>query len=399
MIEVLQQLYRLFLKHSQRKILRIASSFAPLRRFGFVACNRYIQLSVDSLDKFTEKFKDSAKVYTLVEENKGLTKSAKHLDDQYLDAIQPLTARTETVILDLNGEKFLFRDNHLFDDEMNVIDERGLCFERMPIYRKRLTGSTKKLEGTVAYLSNVEPSNYYHWMCRTLPLIRIYKKFFDLQEIDFFYTGQSPLRGFQEESLLKAGIRREQIIQQACTADRMIAAISSRTSYFGSAPIHWEAFAFIRELFHNEIVSHAGVARKRIYVARGNVNRRKVINEAEVIHLLQAYGFERVTMDDKTLQQQIEIFSQAEAIVAPHGAALTNLLFVQPGTTVIELIPYGYVNNCFYVLASYAEADYFYLQGKRTEQSGTNQHSLDLSIDIDKFNQICQMAFRQAVLQ
>ncbi len=397
---MIRQIYHSLLpKQVQRILLSLISSFRFAEKFGVLICKNYIPVSIHNARETIGQNKGDAKFHVLAEENASPTVCPIHLEQQPLEAVQPLVARTETVVLELDGEDYFFSDCHLFDREMNVIDECGLRFEKMPIYRKLLSRNRVKVKGTVAYLSNVEPSNYYHWMCRTLPLIRIYKKFFDLQEIDFFYIGQAPILGFQHESLLRAGIQMDQIIQQACTSDRIIAAISSRTSQFGSAPIHWENFAFSRNLFHNEILSNAGTAKRRLYVSRGDAKRRKVINEAEVVHLLKDYGFELVTMDGKTLQQQVELFSQAEAIVAPHGAALTNLLFVQPGATVIELIPYGYVNNCFYVLASYADADYFYLQGERIEQPGIDRHSLDLSVDIDKLNQICQMAFKQMVLQ
>ncbi len=145
------------------------------------------------------------------------------------------------------------------------------------------------------------------------------------------------------------------------------------------------------------------VPMKRIYVTRGNVKRRKVINEEQVVQSLEKYGFTTVSMDGKSLREQIQIFASAEAIVAPHGAALTNLLFIQPGTKVIELFPYGYVNNCFYALANYAKACYFYLQGEQINQpnfkqlslkrSNIDEHHLDLKIDIDKFEQICRIAF------
>lgn len=385
-------------KKVQRILLSLISSLGFAKKLGILICKDYIPVSIHNV-KIVGDSQNDMKPYILIEENASPTICPIHLEEQQLEAMQPLVARTETVVLELDGESYFFSDRHLFDHKMNVIDECGLRFEKMPIYRKLLSRNRVKVKGTVAYLSNVEPSNYYHWMCRTLPLIRIYKKFFDLQEIDFFYIGQTPILGFQQESLLKAGIRMDQVIQQACTSDQIIAAISSRVSRFGSAPIHWENFIFSRNLFSREIESNAGIAKKRLYVSRGNAKRRKVINELEVINLLKNYGFEFVTMDGKTLQQQVELFSQAEAVVAPHGAALTNLLFVQPGTTVIELIPYGYVNNCFYVLASYADTRYFYLQGEKLEQPGVDQHSLDLSVDIDKLDRICQMAFKQMVLR
>ena len=98
-------------------------------------------------------------------------------------------------------------------------------------------------------------------------------------------------------------------------------------------------------------------------------------------------------MDGKTIKEQANLFAQAEAIVAAHGAALTNLLFVQPGTKVIELMPQGYINNCFYTMSSYAEADYFCLQSEEIEHpESLDRRYLNLCIDLKKLNQICDLA-------
>jgi hypothetical protein len=68
---------------------------------------------------------------------------------------------------------------------MNVIYERYVDFQKLPIYREILPRKIKKIQGTVAYLSNTEISNYGHWMCLTLPLLRLYDIFFGLSQIDF----------------------------------------------------------------------------------------------------------------------------------------------------------------------------------------------------------------------
>jgi capsular polysaccharide biosynthesis protein len=377
----------------QRQILRTISYPNVMKQAGFLICNDYIQLSIDNVEQVADKHKPDIKFHQLIEENSKATRSANHLDGQTIEAIQPLIAKTETVVLDITQAEFSLRNNHLFDPNLNVIDECGLQFKKMPVHRKLLSKTTRKIDGTVAYLSNVESSNYYHWMCRTLPLVRVYQQFFDLQEIDFFYVGDSELKDFHKESLTRVGVKPAQILQEACTADRILAAISTRTRQFGSAPVVQANYDFSRGLFRQEIETNAATQRHRIYVQRGDVKRRKVINESQVIEHLSAYNFIPVRMDDKTLLEQVQIFSQAEMIVAPHGAALSNLLFIQPETKVIELIPCGYVNNCFYALSNYAGADYFYLQSEAIEQKqALDEHYLDLYVNIKKLDAILQQA-------
>ncbi|NJR57510.1 MAG: glycosyltransferase family 61 protein [Cyanobacteria bacterium CRU_2_1] len=276
------------------------------------------------------------------------------------------------------------------DKDLNLIGGYRKNFEDFPIYYRTFS-KVVQLKGTVAYLSDPTPSNYYHWMCATLPLIRFYEKFFNIKEIDFFYIGQCNLCDFHLESLAKLHISGDRIVQADCTAEKMIAAISSRFLPRFNDPISEEAYLFTRNLFQDDsaLSSHR---RKRIYVTRGNVTRRKLINESEVINLLTSYGFETIQMDNKTIKEQAEIFSQAEAVVALHGAALSNLLFVPSGVKVLELFPHGYVNNCYYAMAGYAKADYYYLQGDKISQSYTDPHYFDTYINIPKLKAICQKA-------
>lgn len=76
---------------------------------------------------------------------------------------------------------------------------------------------------------------------------------------------------------------------------------------------------------------------KNIYVKRGNVLNRKVINENEVEELLLRYNYEIVDCSNLSVDDQIKKFSSAKNIIIVHGASLANLLFVPNNINVIEI--------------------------------------------------------------
>ena len=69
----------------------------------------------------------------------------------------------------------------------------------------------------------------------------------------------------------------------------------------------------------------------RLYVTRGCAagNARRLNNEADLMACLRKYRFEFFDPQEHSLAEQIAKFSQAEIILSPHGAALTNLIWRQ----------------------------------------------------------------------
>jgi len=68
---------------------------------------------------------------------------------------------------------------------------------------------------------------------------------------------------------------------------------------------------------------------KRVFLARSE--ERRSFNQAEVESLLSGYGFVSVYLDSMSLFEQAKLFSEAEWIVGPTGAAWTNIIFAKPG--------------------------------------------------------------------
>ena len=87
-------------------------------------------------------------------------------------------------------------------------------------------------------------------------------------------------------------------------------------------------------------------------------------NEAELLPLLHAEGFEILHLEHLSFTEQIRAFSEAAVIMGPHGAGLTNLLFATKQARVIELLPDDSINHCFWMMASALEQRYTYLTGE-----------------------------------
>ncbi|WP_299824500.1 glycosyltransferase 61 family protein [uncultured Pontibacter sp.] len=91
------------------------------------------------------------------------------------------------------------------------------------------------------------------------------------------------------------------------------------------------------------------VPKKRIYISRSNARTRRVVNEQELVPILASYGFEVVRPEEMTYQQQVQLFFDAEAVIAPHGAGLTNLLFSEQ-CKVLELHPANLIKTHYFLL-------------------------------------------------
>lgn len=117
---------------------------------------------------------------------------------------------------------------------------------------------------------------------------------------------------------------------------------------------------------------------KRIYISRAQAKSRRIVNEEEVMASLAAYGFERYVLEELSFRDQVRLFQQAEAVVAPHGAGLANILFSER-LTVLEIFGDS-VNPCYYTLASVLGYRYGFMQAI-TEDS-------DLRVDLDKMKRV-----------
>lgn len=80
--------------------------------------------------------------------------------------------------------------------------------------------------------------------------------------------------------------------------------------------------------------SAPGPSPKRIFVSRRGASMRRLINEKEVVDFLEERGFVTVRPEEYGLAEQARLFDSARVVVAQHGAALANLMYMRGGAVV-----------------------------------------------------------------
>jgi hypothetical protein len=179
--------------------------------------------------------------------------------------------------------------------------------------------------------------NYYHWICEAiLRLWMVRDKMEELvlllpetyKDIDFVMGSLEP---FCVRNVYFIPRGKSVLVRNLC-----LPAIKPQCDSYD-----YEKLAGIRRLYLEYL--HSGKIRdidlgERIYLSRKKASRKKVLNEEEVERVMLKHGFSIVNNEDFTFLDQVGIYSHARFLVSIHGSGLTNMLFMQEGAGVLEII-------------------------------------------------------------
>jgi hypothetical protein len=122
----------------------------------------------------------------------------------------------------------------------------------------------------------------------------------------------------------------------------------------------------------------------RIYISRTKKTGRNIINEDEVLKALTSFGFVAYTLENISFADKVRLLSQAEIVVAPHGAGLINTIFAPQNLILIDLFG-SYGTPCFLALAKALGFHYGCLGSAGNNQgSYRNESYNDFSVDVPK---------------
>lgn len=292
----------------------------------------------------------------------------------------------EQHVLELRGGKVLGRHTAVVSAGGRLDFETSHYFDiagwkEHPVFLNPMPKRPDHIGGTVVVLSARATShNYYHFVVDSLTRLELLEHAFPGLRPDAWVVDQDA--GYQREYLELLGLGEARIVQPrpglALTADRLLVpSLPNASTRLSPDSVSWlrERLAPVR----------ARGLPERLYVSRGATpNTRCVTREREIVERLRARGFTVIDPGVLPVREQIAHFSAAQVVVAPHGAALTNLCFAPAGLRLLELFAPGYVQEGMWSIATnIPDSHYRYLVAATPEPPAPGRRGRNFMGDIE----------------
>jgi hypothetical protein len=217
-----------------------------------------------------------------------------------------------------------FPGSYVYSAFYNKFDNFYLLY----IYKNYSLSKIKDQSNFLLIFDHWSIANYFHWMCDSLPKLMFLRKL----NTNYNFKIIIPRGSYQyvSDSIMKLGL----------------------TPYFFDN----DKYIKVSNLYHLSYLSNSGLIhpvinelanvlktqktiskRRKYYLSRNHSITRSISNESELMNLLCKFDFEIIRTENKTLDEQIQLFSDCEVLISPHGAGLTNMLFMPKGSEIIEI--------------------------------------------------------------
>lgn len=217
--------------------------------------------------------------------------------------------------------------------------------------------------------------NYYHWMTQALPRLLMALK---LEVSLILLLPESHCTEFHIKSLVLMGIEN-------------FTSFRTGTIYYNVNNLIYPSHDIQVGDYHDDLmVELSDRLRKNlvksskkifVFIHRTSITSRAIINEAEVLATFLSYGFKIVNFECLNFVEQRQIAGNASILAGIHGAGLTNMLFMEKGSKILELTTSLEGGQYYYYTLSNALGhDYYYQQ---CEPDDTSKSIQEANVEID----------------
>lgn len=257
-----------------------------------------------------------------------------------------------------------------------------------------------RLEGDYYHLRSFWGSNYGHWLYEDLP--GLLSALPHLPEKIKFLVPDN-IESWRRESLYALGIEESQFhpiesyMEAHCERLWFATELGSSREFYTSP----EVVQKLRQLLLNHADQHANTddggglrSGERIFISRGNVGNKRLVNEDELAEVAKKWGFTIVSPEKYSFAEQITLFKHANVVVGAFGAALTNILFSKPNAVLVELqedSPLACPRVWYWKMAHAFGARYKTIIGEYVDYHSWNESSfsIDPQLFAESLTEIC----------
>lgn len=281
----------------------------------------------------------------------------------------------------VSSEGLIFKDNRILPESFAYAFELDEWKRRSVL---KFLGTNyffrrpRKIADEVLWITDYWSKGYFHWVTDALTRLYVVRDLLD--QVVLMLPWEFETRDFVRTSLDVFGVKKYDFIRrdEVLLCDHLV----MPTHTAPSGHFRDEVISGVRTTLLSAFgdSSYRGDG-ERIYISRRAAGRRRIVNEEEIAPILHQAGFQTIYAEELAFQDQVKVMSKARYVVSNHGAGLTNMLFMNDGSRVLELRHVSdYINNCYFVLASALQFDYFYqLCVPKPDQA--DPHTADLSVD------------------
>ena len=263
------------------------------------------------------------------------------------------------------------------DPTFNVVIKKGT-----PKFKKKFNGRVFSLvQGASGN------NNYFHWMFDILPRLIILEKFYNLNDIDFFYCPE--IQPWQLSTLSIFNISDNKLINsnlhRHIQADKILAVSHP---WYSKGLILNEAKNLPSWIINEIALKFEKYGKKfecndKIFIDRreSKYNHCQIINDEEIKTYLRKMGFTIYRVGELNFFEQIYLFQNAKIVVGAHGAAFTNLIFCKEYTKVLDIIPENHPNTVDETIAKVKNLNFKFIRTKELNEKERVNGDIFLSID------------------
>lgn len=278
-------------------------------------------------------------------------------------------------------DSIVYQNGFLVDE--TLYSKENKHYYQIRYFLKRFFFSKKiTLNQNKKYLlaTDSESAGHFHWFTEVLPRLLCVKEI--AEEFVLMLPNKPYIREIALDSLKISNLNFEDILLMKESELYRVKNLYYISKISRTGQIYDDLMREINSLF----ISNKEKGEGKIYISRQKAQFRKILNENEFTEMLKNNGFEILYGEDLSLAEQIDIFSSCETLLGIHGAGLTNCLFMNPPSNLIE-IRKNEVNVGYWFLADSLNHNYYYYNGIPDSEKSIIGRGCNLTIPLDEFEE------------